>query len=382
MKPLFFYGSLRDETLVEIVIGRPLRDGELTLAWVPGYRALRHRDEAYPVLAPEDGGRTEGVLLSPPSDDELHRLTFFEEAEYGLEPITVEGPDGPVEAVYFRGTAKIEATAGPWDFEVWRRNDRDVAIEAARELMDQYGRFPVERIDEIWPGIMIRARQRARAKAEVPRLGGLRTDFGPDDVEITSVDRPHTSFLTVEEISLRHRRFGGGWVGPVDRSVVLWGDAVTVLPWDPATDRVMLIEQFRPGSAARGDRNPWCIEAIAGRIDKDEEAEAVARREAEEEGGVRLGRIERIADYYPTSGLAAEHLTSFIGEADLSGADGRITGLDDEHEDIRTIVLSLDEALAELDTAGVINTSPAVISLLWLARHRDRLGREWTVPGT
>ena len=51
----------------------------------------------------------------------------------------------------------------------------------------------------------------------------------------------------------------------VNRAVFISGDAVTVLPYDPRRDRVLLIEQFRAGPFARGDDQPWLLEAIAGR---------------------------------------------------------------------------------------------------------------------
>jgi ADP-ribose pyrophosphatase len=52
----------------------------------------------------------------------------------------------------------------------------------------------------------------------------------------------------------------------------------------PQRDEVVLIEQFRVGAWA--GVNPWLIELVAGLIDKDEEPEEVAHREAEEEAGL------------------------------------------------------------------------------------------------
>jgi nudix-type nucleoside diphosphatase (YffH/AdpP family) len=190
-----------------------------------------------------------------------------------------------------------------------------------------------------------------------------------------SLTRGYTSFLAVQELRLRHRRFDGGWTGELDRSVVAWGDAVSVLPYDPGRDRVLLIEQFRPAPMARGDRNPWCIEVIAGRVDAAETPEQTARREAAEEAGLTLGRIAGIAGYYPSPGLACEHLTAFVGEADLAGAGG-LHGLAREGEDIRTMVLGFDEAMAAVE-AGAVNTAIALVSLLWLAANRQRLRDEW-----
>ena len=377
MSAIFFYGSLRDHALLEIVLGRSVDPSDLEPARAEGFATLRLADEVYPMLLPAPGAQADGVLLHRATEADLDRLAFFEEAEYDLASITVTTAEGACDARYFRGTSKPTASTEKWDFAAWC-DHRAVAIEAAREYMHHYGRLPVEEIDTIWPGIKIRAYQRARALESEPKLGAVRTAFGPDDVE-QSLIRGYTSFLAVQELKLRHRRFDGGWTGELDRSVVAWGDAVTVLPYDPERDRVLLIEQFRPAPLARGDRNPWCIEVIAGRIDAAESPELTARREAVEEAGVTLGRIAEIAGYYATPGLACEHLTGFVGEAELAGSGG-VHGLAEEGEDIRAMALGFDEALAAIET-GAVNTGPALISILWLAANRRRLRNEWRRVG-
>jgi len=153
---------------------------------------------------------------------------------------------------------------------------------------------------------------------------------------------------------------------------------VTVLPFDARRDAVLLIEQFRAGPHARRDPRPWCLEAVAGRCDKLEPPEATARREAREEAGLEFGRVERIAAYYPTPGIAAEFITAFVGEADL-GASGGVHGLDEEDEDIRAIVVPVAEALAAAE-GGEINNAPLLLSLFWLARHHLRLAAAWRRP--
>ncbi len=193
------------------------------------------------------------------------------------------------------------------------------------------------------------------------------------------LERPYTGFFALEEHRLSHRLFGGGWSAPLSRTVLSVGDAVTVLPYDSARDRVLLIEQFRAAMVARGDPCPWGVEVVAGRLDQDGDAEATARREAHEEAGIELGRMETIAAYYTTPGFAAEHVTSFVGEASLEGAGG-LHGEASEHEDIRAFVVGLDEALDGI-ASGEIDNAPAILSLLWLARNRDRLRAAWG-PGS
>ncbi|MGF1447753.1 MAG: gamma-glutamylcyclotransferase [Pikeienuella sp.] len=376
MLPVFFYGSLRDHELTEIVLGRRVPDAACQPAQAEGYATRRAALEAYPMLVPEPGSVAEGLVLLTPTEADLDRLAFFEEAEYALEPIAVTTPDGPIEAQHFRPTGKMPPVEALWDFETWRREDRAVAVEAAREYMAWYGRLTVEEIDARWPGIMIRARQRVRAAREpAPTPGGLRSVFGPGDLDLMRRERAYVSFLAVEELRLRHRRFDGGWSKPLSRSAVLWGDAVTLLPYDPARDRVLLIEQFRPAALARGDLCPWCIEVVAGRIDTDESAEETARREAREEAGLGIGRLVETGLYYTTPGLAAETIRGFVGEAELPHSGG-LHGLDKEHEDIRAFVLDFEAAMAAVGR-GEINTGPALVALLWLSANRMRLRDAW-----
>lgn len=374
MTPIFFFGTLRDRALLETVLDRPVEADEMIPARASGHVARGLAGEAYPYLAERPGAAADGVLFHAAPGD-LERIGWFEEAEYALAPIAVETASGTVEARYYRATTKARPSEEPWDFARWRSEARPVAIEAARELMAHYGHLAPEHIDEIWPGIMTRARMRARAKASAPPVRRLRGSHGAGDVELIATARPWTGYFALEELRLRHRLFDGGWSAPVSRTVLAVGDAVTVLPWDPGRDRVLLIEQFRPAMVSRGDPCPWGIEAVAGRLDQELDPAACARREAREEAGVDVGRLERVAAYYPTPGFAAEHITSFIGEADLGGAGG-LYGVAREHEDIRAFTVTLDEALAAV-AAGEIDNAPVILSLLWLAGNRMRLGDEW-----
>ena len=375
MKPIFFYGTLRDREMLELVLGRAVPESALEPATAEGHAAFLLVDEDYPVLVPAEGRRTEGVLLHEPAEDDLARIRFFEGAEYALTPITVRTARGPVEALHLRGTEKPVASEHEWDFEAWCRSHRAAALEATREYMAHYGRMSEEKLDAIWPAIRNRALQRVQARAAEPRFGGIRTPFGLEDVETLAEERAYTGYVAVEELKLRHRRFDGDWSAPVSRSVVLYGDAVTVLPYDPRRDRVLLIEQFRPAPFARGDRSPWCVEVVAGRVDRAEPPAETARREAAEEAGLTLGRLAEIGGYYPTPGLDGEHITGFVGEAELAH-EGGLHGVAGEDEDIRAFVIAFEQAMTAV-AEGAVNTGPAVISLLWLAANRARLRDEW-----
>lgn len=375
--PIFFYGRLRDRGLLEVVLGRAVAAADAVPARLAGAAVRRGAGEG-PVLVPVPGEVAEGVLLVRPTEADLARLAWFLAPDGVPAPVNVATAAGVVAAQAFRGGAAPDQGvpgAGAWGFADWQRGHGAAAIEAAREYMGHFGRLPAERAVALRRGIRTRALQRVRAMTAAPRRSAIRTPFAATDVEVRSVSRAYTSFFAVQELRLRHKRFDGGWSDELARSAVLWGDAVTILPYDARRDRVLLIEQFRAGPTARGDRNPWCIEVVAGLIDRPESAEATARREAREEAGLEIGRIDEIGRFYSTPGTGAEFVTSFVGEAALPEAGG-LYGEADEHEDIRTMVLGFDQAMAAV-ADGAVNTSPALLALLWLAANRERLRRDW-----
>ncbi|MEM7743920.1 MAG: NUDIX domain-containing protein [Pseudomonadota bacterium] len=371
MTSLFFFGSLRDQELLEIVLGRVVDPGDLRPATAPGFATRTLADEAYPHLSASRDAVAEGVLATGLSAADIHRLKYFEEDEYDLAPLVVQTAVGAEDAHYFRTTGKAPESNGLWDYGKWVRDEREVALAAAEELMAHIDIVPVGDIDSIWPGVMIRARMRARARTAAVVPDTIRHGWTREDVESLAIDRPYTQFFAVEEHRLRHRLNDGGWSAPIDRTVFTSGDAVTVLPYDPATGHVLLIEQFRAAAYARGDHNPWSIEVIAGRIDHELDPEVCARREAREEAGLDLDRIEQVAAYYSAPGFAAEHITSYVAAADLSGQGG-VFGLAVENEDIRAFTVPLEDALAAIGT-GEINNGPAILSLLWLQGNAARL---------
>lgn len=196
-----------------------------------------------------------------------------------------------------------------------------------------------------------------------------------DDVEVVEREACFRGFYQLDRLHLRHRLFAGGMGKLISRELFVRHDAVCVLPYDPQRDCVVLIEQFRVGALDKS-LNPWLIELVAGLIDKDEQPEEVARREAVEEAGLTLAELWPLTQYYPSPGGSDERVHLYVGRCDSRGAGG-VHGLEEEGEDIRVLVWSLDEALAALDD-GRIDNAASIIALQWLALNRDKLRERWT----
>ena len=196
-----------------------------------------------------------------------------------------------------------------------------------------------------------------------------------DDVEILKRESCFSGFYKLDRLSLRHRQFAGG-MGPVlSRELFVRHDAVCVLPYDPQRDTVVLIEQFRVGAMAKSE-NPWLLELVAGLIDKDEQPEEVALREAIEEADLALTSLWPITQYYPSPGGSDERVHLFIGRCDSEGAGG-VHGLAEEGEDIRVHVWPLEAALDAVKD-GRIENAASIIALQWLALNRLEVRGLWS----
>jgi len=202
--------------------------------------------------------------------------------------------------------------------------------------------------------------------------------FGTGDFEVLDRIEGYRGFFRLDRVRVRFRRYGGGWSAPIEREVFERGHAACVLAYDPALDVVVLVEQFR-AAAIEAPGGPWLIETIAGIIEPGEAPDAVARREAVEEAGLEIGDLLRVGEILVTPGGSSERLVLYCGRCDAANAGG-IHGLAGEDEDIRVVVLTLAAALAAIE-AGRIRVANAVIPLLWLALHRERVRDAWRQVG-
>ncbi len=198
----------------------------------------------------------------------------------------------------------------------------------------------------------------------------LRPRFGNTDVERLETTRLHQGFFRLEERTLRHRLFQGGWSPAIKREVHVRRDAVGVLPYDVERDRVVLVEQLRAG-ALDDPLGPWKLEPVAGLVEAGEAPAEVARREALEEAGCSLDELIELHSYYPSPGACNERVTLYLGLTDSRGLGG-VHGLDSEHEDIQVHVLPFGEAW-ELLEAGRLDNAMCLIAFHWLARERAAL---------
>ncbi|MEZ2587096.1 ADP-ribose diphosphatase [Kluyvera intermedia] len=195
-----------------------------------------------------------------------------------------------------------------------------------------------------------------------------------NDVEIIARETVYRGFFSLDLYRFRHRLFNGEMSGEVKREIFERGHAAVLLPFDPVRDEVVLVEQVRI-AAYDTSETPYLLEMVAGMIEEGETVEDVARREAQEEAGLEVGRVKKCLSYLASPGGTSERLTIMVGEVDATTAEG-IHGLAEEHEDIRVHVVSREFAYQCVED-GKIDNAASVIALQWLQLHYQDLRKEW-----
>ncbi|WP_103332946.1 NUDIX domain-containing protein [Pseudotabrizicola formosa] len=374
MTTVFLCGPLCHRPLLDVVLGAGVA---LSPAVVAGREGRAMAAPGHFALVRRQGGQVEGAVPEGLTPQAAARLAFYARA-IGLaaRQVRVTWASGTAQGLAYALTAG-PAELVPWDGALWLADHAALAVETAVEVMAQFGQTPPARLRARLGPIRVRAASRVRAQAE-PAPQVLRS--APGEIALQAKRQPYARFFAVEEYDLSFRRFDGTTSPPINRAVFVSGDAVTVLPYDPQRDRVLLVEQLRAGPLARGDRNPWQLEAIAGRIDPGETPLEAARREAVEEAGLTLGPLLPVAAYYPSPGAKTEFLYSYVALTPLPDGAAGVFGVEEEAEDIRGHLIAFDQAMA-LVASGEVQNAPLLLTLLWLQRERGRLRASSRIAG-
>jgi nudix-type nucleoside diphosphatase (YffH/AdpP family) len=368
MTDIFLFGTLCHLPLLRIVAGT---DVPHRPAVMPGAAAARVAGAAWPMLVDREGASAAGLLIEA-EGEALARLDFYEACfGYTRQDAIVEVDGTHRQAEVWRPTGLPGQPDGPWHQADWVRDWADLTCLAATEVMHQRASADPQEVGQRYWMICARA-QSALSAAQWRRPGLVGRNPGRDAVDLVDHRFPYTKFFTVEDLSLRHAQFDGTTSQVQHRAVFRVADAVTVLPYDPVRDRILLIEQLRLGAYAHGDAHPWLLEPVAGMIDAGEAPEMTARREAQEEAGITLHDLHHVARYYPSPGGIGQVMTSYIGIADLPDDITGINGHPGEGEDILSHLVPWDLA-CEMLAQGDMANAPLVLSMQWLHLNRDRL---------
>ncbi|HUH12041.1 MAG TPA: NUDIX hydrolase [Longimicrobiales bacterium] len=168
----------------------------------------------------------------------------------------------------------------------------------------------------------------------------------------------------IVDLSLDTVRFPDASTGELEH--IRHSGAAAVLPFlsDPTGDdpHILLVRQYRYSAGG------YLLEVPAGRPDREGEPwEEVARRELEEEVGVRAGRLERLTSILTTPGFSDERIHLFMAWDLTEGTVRR-----DADEFMEPVRLRMSEALERARDGGITDAK-TLCTLLYAAGFR--LGR-------
>ncbi|MFT6451984.1 MAG: nudix-type nucleoside diphosphatase (YffH/AdpP family) [Halocynthiibacter sp.] len=367
---IFLCGLMEDAAMQAAVLGIDAAGEAASLA---GFDVVCAAESPFGQLVEHSERRAHGVILRGLSENARQRLEFAARVFEAQAQAIVTSDQN---LIHFSAPL-LQQT--PFERVTLQGEAPKIAVQAIRELMRYFGSkvFSESDLRRRYP--LMKARAASALRAQSARPNSFSTPRSRSDITVIDQRLPYSNFFAVEEDDLRFKTYSGTQSAVITRAGFMQCDAVTVLPYDPVRDCVLLVEQFRFGPYIRGDANPWSLEPIAGRVDPDEGPEAAAHREAIEEAHLTLKSLHKIAQYYPSPGAVSEYLYSYVALADLPDDIEGVAGLDIEDEDIRSIRVPFGALMAAIET-GEINNGPLILSAQWLAANRTHLQSLQTSP--
>ncbi|MEQ8965674.1 MAG: gamma-glutamylcyclotransferase family protein [Azospirillaceae bacterium] len=168
---LFFFGSLLDPDLFELVIGRPIERFDHAPAVIDGWARHKAIGEDYPILVPRPDGRVPGRLLDGFTAREIDRCHFFEGADYEAAPLTVRVvaterfAPGAYEAHAYFSTGSLADAGEPWTLTDWRAREKPLAMVQAEAFMALYDTHTGAEADDRWEEVKAWAQARFEREA-------------------------------------------------------------------------------------------------------------------------------------------------------------------------------------------------------------------------
>ena len=138
------------------------------------------------------------------------------------------------------------------------------------------------------------------------------------------------------------------------------GSAAAVLPYDPGRRCATLVRQFRAPMFLT-DGRPNVLEAVAGRLEEGEDPAVGVKREAMEEAGLQLGKLDYVLCGAGMPGISTEKVHLFLAEYRRADKVGEGGGLAAEHEDITIEEIALKDLAAMVDAGEVVDFKTIIL---------------------
>lgn len=141
-----------------------------------------------------------------------------------------------------------------------------------------------------------------------------------------------------------------------ERDICESKDAVFVLPFDPNTEKVVLIKEKRFGLLKHtNDIETWS--SIAGTVDKELSLEEIAAIELMEEAGLDVndGKLHKICSHYSSPGILSEKKHIFFFQFDSSNFKDGQFGSEAENETTHAKLVDYLEVFQMIERGEVMD---------------------------
>ena len=177
----------------------------------------------------------------------------------------------------------------------------------------------------------------------------------------------HEGWLTVTRLAIR---LADGT--EIKREIESHGTAAAVLPYDPERRLATLVQLLRAPVLLSGAASD-ILEAPAGIMDEDD-AEETARREVQEETGLRLETLEHVATVWAMPGVSTETIALFLAPYDQDSKTGQGGGLAEEHENITVVEMPLARLWAMAERGELVDMKTLALVHALRVRHPELFG--------
>jgi len=185
--------------------------------------------------------------------------------------------------------------------------------------------------------------------------------LGPPPDSPLNVQSPRLKFaeaLCVLEIRVAHQQPNGQWREHPPQQYVAQNDQTLLLPYDPCTDQVVLLEQYFVGTH-RQPEGPWHLGLIESAPEQTVELLTSI-------SGHEPIAIETIGDCYLQPGQNSQRTHLLCAGIMLATTPAMPN----------TVLLSTQDAIEALD-GNYLQDAALIITLHWLRFHRLRLQQQW-----
>ena len=159
------------------------------------------------------------------------------------------------------------------------------------------------------------------------------------------------NWYTLNNILFDYQLASGEWISQA-RECYDRGNGATVLLYNNEKGTIILIKQFRMPSYLNGNKTGMIVETCAGLLDGDD-PETCVIKEAEEESGYRVSKVEKVFEAFMSPGAVTEIIHFYIAEYKDDDKVGEGGGLASEQEEIQVMEVDFDDAYAMIKSGEI-----------------------------